>query len=67
SEKEGVNEVAVFGKPDVKWGSVPVAFLVEVESFVDAELRLICESNLAGYIIPKHITFVELLAKSASG
>ncbi|EAD8077733.1 2-succinylbenzoate-CoA ligase, partial [Listeria monocytogenes] len=67
SEYEGVKEVAVVGKTDDKWGSVPVAFIVVAETFDEDELRRICQTNLASYKIPKQITIVENLPKTASG
>lgn len=62
-----VKEVAVVGKPDDKWGSVPVAYVVVDEVFKEAELLGICETNLASYKIPKQITIVDKLPKTASG
>lgn len=64
---EAVKEVAVVGKPDDKWGSVPVAFIVIEPTFDEAELRAICQTNLASFKIPKQITIVESLPKTASG
>lgn len=64
---EAVKEVAVVGKPDDKWGSVPVAFIVTEPTFDEAELRAICQTNLASFKIPKQITIVETLPKTASG
>ncbi|MBF2422386.1 o-succinylbenzoate--CoA ligase [Listeria welshimeri] len=62
-----VKEVAVVGKPDDKWGSVPVAYVVVDEVFKEAELFGICETNLASYKIPKQIIIVDKLPKTASG
>lgn len=64
---EAVKEVAVVGKHDDKWGSVPVAFIVAEQTFDEAELRAICQTNLASFKIPKQITIVETLPKTASG
>lgn len=64
---EAVKEVAVVGKHDDKWGSVPVAFIIAEQAFDEAELRAICQTNLASFKIPKQITIVETLPKTASG
>ncbi|HCJ4856128.1 TPA: o-succinylbenzoate--CoA ligase, partial [Listeria innocua] len=64
---EAVEEVAVVGKSDAKWGSVPVAFIVVNEGFDEGVLKDICQTNLASFKIPKQITIVEHLPKTASG
>ncbi|MBC2110235.1 o-succinylbenzoate--CoA ligase [Listeria innocua] len=64
---EAVEEVAVVGKSDAKWGSVPVAFIVVNEGFDEGILKDICQTNLASFKIPKQITIVEHLPKTASG
>ncbi|EFR99879.1 2-succinylbenzoate--CoA ligase [Listeria seeligeri FSL N1-067] len=67
SNYEPVQEVAVVGKADLKWGSVPVAYIVASEGFNEADLRTICQTNLASYKIPKQFVLVESLPKTASG
>lgn len=67
SSYELVQEVAVVGKADGKWGSVPVAYIVASDGFNEADLRTICQTNLASYKIPKQFLIVESLPKTASG
>lgn len=63
-----VQEVAVVGVPDEKWGEVPKAFVVpkpgtnpSVES-----IQEFCRENLARFKVPKHVEFREL-PKTATG
>ncbi|MBF2453490.1 o-succinylbenzoate--CoA ligase [Listeria seeligeri] len=67
SSYELVQEVAVVGKADLKWGSVPVAYIVASDGFNEADLWTICQTNLASYKIPKQFVLVESLPKTASG
>ncbi len=70
SEHPKIQDVAVIGAPDEKWGEVGHALIVlnnaddpitleEVESF--------CEGKLARYKIPKKITFVESIPRTLTG
>lgn len=64
----GVAEVAVIGVPDEKWGEVGLAVIVAN----DAELthdRVVehARAHLAGYKVPKAVSIVDSLPKTASG
>jgi fatty-acyl-CoA synthase len=66
-----VAEVAVVGRPDRRWGEVPVAFIV-LRPGVDqararAELEVVCRQRLAGYKTPKDYVFVSALPRNAMG
>jgi fatty-acyl-CoA synthase len=68
-EHDAVLEAAVVGRPDERWGEVPVAFVVvRAGQSVTAE-RLIahCASQLAKYKVPKDVTFLEALPRNPSG
>lgn len=67
SSYESVQEVAVVGKVDAKWGSVPIAYIVADAHFNEADLQNICQTNLARYKIPKQFLLVASLPKTASG
>ncbi|GAB3673824.1 long-chain-fatty-acid--CoA ligase [Saccharopolyspora sp. NPDC049426] len=66
---EGVQEVAVVGAPDEKWGETPHAFVVPVgETPVTGdELIAFVRANLAHFKAPRQITFVSELPKTATG
>ena len=68
-EHESVLEVAVVGRPDDRWGEVPVAFVVlRPEATATAETLLEhCRGQLARYKVPKEITFLEALPRNPSG
>ena len=69
-----VLECAVMGVPDARWGEVGLACVVlRTQENVSSEalepdaLRAFLKSRLAGYKVPKHITILESLPKSAAG
>jgi acyl-CoA synthetase (AMP-forming)/AMP-acid ligase II len=66
---EGVREVAVVGIPDASWGEVPVAFVVAQpgRTVEEAELRAICERELARYKHPREIHMIEALPRNETG
>ncbi len=68
-EHDEVLEAAVVGRPDEKWGEVPVAFVARREgSTLDADTLLEhCRTNLAKYKVPKDVTFIDELPRNPSG
>lgn len=64
-----VQEVAVIGVPDEKWGESGKAIVVlkPGESATDEQLRSFCLGGLAKFKIPKHFTFVAALPKNDTG
>jgi fatty-acyl-CoA synthase len=68
-EHESVGEVAVVGRPDDRWGEVPVAFVVRREgvAVTTDELLEHCRGQLARYKVPKQITFLDALPRNPSG
>ncbi|MEQ1723191.1 MAG: long-chain fatty acid--CoA ligase, partial [Pseudobdellovibrio sp.] len=64
----GIQEVAVIGIPDEKWGEVGRAFIVKANPALSEETILnYCSQNLAKYKIPKQIIFMDALPKGDSG
>jgi fatty-acyl-CoA synthase len=64
-----VQEAAVVGMPDVKWGEAPYAFVVlkEGQSATEEELRTFVRDRMAHFKVPKSFTFVAELPKTATG
>jgi len=64
----GVLEAAVVGRPDERWGEVPVAFvtLVEGSAVTAEELVEAVRSRLARFKAPKKVVFTEL-PKTSTG
>ena len=57
------------GRPDDRWGEVPVAFVVlrpDGDATPD-ELIAHCRAQLARFKVPREITFVEALPRNPSG
>ena len=68
-EHDAVLEVAVVGRPDDRWGEVPVAFVVlRHDAVATADLLLEhCRAQLARFKVPKAITFLDALPRNPSG
>lgn len=65
---EAVQEVAVVGMEDEKWGERIVAFVVPTSSDVQVEpLKAHCKALLASYKVPKHFVFLQELPKTPVG
>jgi fatty-acyl-CoA synthase len=68
-EHGAVLEVAVVGRPDERWGEVPVAFVViRPGATATAEQLLVhCGEQLARFKVPKDVTFLDALPRNPSG
>ncbi|MBK9291003.1 MAG: long-chain fatty acid--CoA ligase [Bacteroidetes bacterium] len=64
-----VEEVAIIGVPDEKWGEAGMAFvkLKDGSTADENELRTFALQHLAKYKVPKHVIFVSALPKTDSG
>ena len=64
-----VEDAAVVGRPDARWGSVPVAAVVARPgtSIDPAELAGFCRARLAAYKVPVALRLVAALPRSAGG
>jgi acyl-CoA synthetase (AMP-forming)/AMP-acid ligase II len=70
-EHDAVLEAAVVGRPDERWGEVPVAFVALREGGEPAptpeELLAHCQGQLARFKVPKAVTFIAALPRNPSG
>jgi acyl-CoA synthetase (AMP-forming)/AMP-acid ligase II len=68
-EHGAVLEAAVVGRPDDRWGEVPIAFVVLRPSTTATSDELIehCRGQLARFKVPKEIRFLEALPRNPSG
>jgi fatty-acyl-CoA synthase len=64
-----VNEAAIVGLPDERWGETPHAFVVlrDGETVTAEELVAFTRERLAHFKAPRGVTFVEELPKTATG
>ena len=64
-----VNEVAVIGVPDERWGELVMALVVKADgsALTEDELIAYTKTKLAGYKCPKRIEFRDALARTATG
>jgi fatty-acyl-CoA synthase len=68
-EHGAVLEAAVVGRPDDRWGEVPVAYVVlrPGHETTGDELIAHCRNRLARFKVPKDVTFLEALPRNPSG
>lgn len=68
-ELSEIDEVALVGKPDERWGEVPIAYIVwnENKRLSEADLRSFCQERLGKYKIPKQFFELKELPKNATG
>ncbi|HVX17778.1 MAG TPA: long-chain fatty acid--CoA ligase [Acidimicrobiales bacterium] len=68
-EHDAVREAAAVGRPDDKWGEVPVAFVVLRDGALASadDLLAHCGERLARFKTPKAITFLDELPRNPSG
>lgn len=64
-----IEDVAVIGIPDEKWGEVPLAILVSGDhlQLTANELDTFCRGKLAGFKIPRKLEYVPGLPRNPSG
>ncbi|WP_238120954.1 MULTISPECIES: acyl-CoA synthetase [unclassified Xanthobacter] len=65
----GIVEVAVVAEPDARWGEVGRAFVVcdPARSLAADDILRYCRSQIAGYKVPKFISFTKQLPRNATG
>ena len=68
-EHDAVAEAAVVGRPDERWGEVPVAYVVVHggSTVTPDELVEHCRGQLAKFKVPKDVFFVDELPRNPSG
>jgi fatty-acyl-CoA synthase len=68
-EHDAVVETAVVGRPDERWGEVPVAFVVLSADATATPEELIehCQGRLAKFKVPKAVVFIDALPRNPSG
>jgi len=68
-EHPAVVEVAVVGRPDQRWGEVPVAYVVLAPDATVAPDALIelCRAQLAKFKVPREVTVIDALPRNPSG
>ncbi len=68
-EHEAVVEAAVVGRPDERWGEVPVAYVVVTSAATTTPGELIqhCRGQLARFKVPKEVVLVDALPRNPSG
>jgi fatty-acyl-CoA synthase len=68
-EHSSVREAAVIGRPDPRWGEVPIAVVaVKVgQELTEAALLEHCEASLARFKLPRAVHFVDELPRTPTG
>jgi acyl-CoA synthetase (AMP-forming)/AMP-acid ligase II len=68
-EHDAVVEAAVVGRPDERWGEVPVGFVVLADgsTVTGADLVDHCRAQLARFKVPRDVVFIDVLPRNPSG
>jgi acyl-CoA synthetase (AMP-forming)/AMP-acid ligase II len=68
-EHESVIEAAVVGRPDDRWGEVPVGYVVLGSAATTTPEELIehCRQQLARFKVPKEVVLIDELPRNPSG
>ena len=68
-EVSAVVEAAVVGRPDERWGEVPVAFVVLDPAATTTPDEIVdhCRGQLAKYKVPKDVVLIDALPRNPSG
>jgi fatty-acyl-CoA synthase len=68
-EHESVVEAAAVGRPDDRWGEVPVAYVVVSQEATTTPEELIahCRAQLARFKVPKDVVLIDELPRNPSG
>jgi fatty-acyl-CoA synthase len=68
-QHDAVQEAAVVGRPDDRWGEVPVAFVVLRRDATTTANALLdhCRGRLTRFKVPTEITFLDALPRNLSG
>ena len=64
---DGIQECAVIGVKDEKWGEVGKGFIVTQKPMSEADIKAFCAVNLAKFKVPKYFVFIPNLPKTDSG
>lgn len=69
SQLPGIAEIAVIGRPDERWGEVPVACVVRREGaeLNEADVIEACRAHLAGYKCVKAVEWYDALPRNSVG
>jgi len=64
-----IQDAAVIGVPDVKWGEVPLAVLIanDDQRLTSDELENYCQGKLARYKIPRKLEYLDSLPRNPTG
>lgn len=66
-EMPEISEIAIVGEEDLRWGAVPVAYIVGDPSLTIEKISAFTKQSLAKFKQPKKLYFCDQLPKTANG
>jgi acyl-CoA synthetase (AMP-forming)/AMP-acid ligase II len=66
-EHPAIDDAVVVGLPDERWGQRVAAVVASSKGITPADVQAHCRASLAGYKVPRTVTFVDRVERNPAG